>query len=451
MTLAMGMAKVDVSPPPNPEGTLDVPILGFWWERAKAYLEIHDPLCARAAAFRSDGHTVALVAVDMIGDAIGFGREARERAARRLGLLPEQIMVACTHAHTTPETIGLCNRVVADAWREHLVEGIVRALDLAVGNLQPVRLRTAVGSLEGVCMNRRAPLVAEADPSLLARLTPDQKRRAQDLDTTLRVAWAETPAGEPVGALVHFACHPVAVQTMPLISADYPGYAMSRLERDGCLGPVCLFTNGPAGDVNPARRNGFDDVAWTGDRLVDETHRLVREARSGSPAPTSDGPAGIAWASHTVRVPRRRVPPREELERQKEALAPQVAAAGPMDLDRPYLHPAFQSYLVDEQRTLGGLPPELDAEVQVLRIGDWLVAGVPGELVTCLGQDIRQAASPLPTWVIGYANGYLGYIAPKEAHLLGGYETSAGRWSPLAPGAAETLRDVAIGLTTQVL
>lgn len=451
MTLEVGAAKVDVSPAPNPDGTLDVPILGFWWERAKAYREIHDPLCARAVAFRSGGDTVVLVAVDMIGDAVGFSAAARSRAARQLDLQAEQIMVACTHAHTTPETIGLTDQGVADAWRDQLVDQIAHAAVQAVGALRPGVLHTAAGHLDGVSTNRRQALADRTDAAVLERLSPEQRRRSVALDTTLGVAWAHSADGEPIAAIVNFACHPVAVQTQPLISADYPGYAMARLERDVGCAPVCLFLNGATGDVNPIERSGFDHVATTGDRLTEAVRNLVDERRDTEGKDVADRPVTLGWASRTVRVARRAVPPRDELERRKREADAKVAQAGPVDLDDPYHHPGFDRYLVNELLALDAMPAELDAELQVLRIGELLWVGVPGELFTCLGQDIRRAGAPRPTWVVGYANGYLGYIAPEEAHVLGGYETSAGRWSPLARGGGETIRDTAIELIGRVI
>ena len=92
------------------------------------------------------------------------------------------------------------------------------------------------------------------------------------------------------------------------------------------------------------------------------------------------------------------------------------------------------------------MPREIEAELHALEIGDWLLVGIPGEMVCALGDDIRRAARSHRVWVVGYANGYIGYVVAREAFDIGGYEVRPGRWSILAPGAGEMVRDAAVGV-----
>ena len=60
-----------------------------------------------------------------------------------------------------------------------------------------------------------------------------------------------------------------------------------------------------------------------------------------------------------------------------------------------------------------------------------------------MGQRMREV-SPFPiTLVIGYANGYAGYLMDDAAHTLGTYEALA---SPFGPRAATTVEAGAIAL-----
>jgi neutral ceramidase len=71
--------------------------------------------------------------------------------------------------------------------------------------------------------------------------------------------------------------------------------------------------------------------------------------------------------------------------------------------------------------------------VSALRIGDFLLATLPGEPVTLLADKIR-AASPLgaaKTAVVGYAQSHMGYLLTAEDWLAGGYEPSINVWGPL--------------------
>ena len=57
------------------------------------------------------------------------------------------------------------------------------------------------------------------------------------------------------------------------------------------------------------------------------------------------------------------------------------------------------------------------------------ITGIPGEPFGELGRIIKQESKPFWGLPVGYANGYLGYIAPKAAWEKGGYEVSLGPWS----------------------
>jgi neutral ceramidase len=72
-------------------------------------------------------------------------------------------------------------------------------------------------------------------------------------------------------------------------------------------------------------------------------------------------------------------------------------------------------------------------QVTAMRIGDLMLATLPGEPVTLLADALR-ARSPMPperTVVIGYAQGHIGYLLTPEDWLQGGYEPNINLWGPL--------------------
>jgi len=71
--------------------------------------------------------------------------------------------------------------------------------------------------------------------------------------------------------------------------------------------------------------------------------------------------------------------------------------------------------------------------VSALRIGDYLVATVPGELSVMMADAIRDGspADPDKTIAVGYAQGHIGYFMAPEDWLQGGYEASINGWGPL--------------------
>ena len=71
--------------------------------------------------------------------------------------------------------------------------------------------------------------------------------------------------------------------------------------------------------------------------------------------------------------------------------------------------------------------------LSAVRIGDYLIAGMPGEVTTYYADDIR-ARSPNDaehTIVLSFVNGHVGYLLTPEDWMLAGYEPSINFWGPL--------------------
>jgi hypothetical protein len=83
----------------------------------------------------------------------------------------------------------------------------------------------------------------------------------------------------------------------------------------------------------------------------------------------------------------------------------------------------------------------IDSRLSLVRFGDILVAGIPGELFSSLGNDIRAAFPDHVVLVAGYCGDYVGYIPDATAYDEGGYEAFT---TLIAKGEGERLRDAAI-------
>jgi hypothetical protein len=83
-------------------------------------------------------------------------------------------------------------------------------------------------------------------------------------------------------------------------------------------------------------------------------------------------------------------------------------------------------------------PVKTDAafNITVARLGDVAFVGLGGEVFTEIGMAIKAGSPCRHTFIITHCNGAAGYLAPKEAHVQGGYEVTS---SPFAPDAAEVV------------
>jgi hypothetical protein len=86
------------------------------------------------------------------------------------------------------------------------------------------------------------------------------------------------------------------------------------------------------------------------------------------------------------------------------------------------------------------------AEVQVLQIGSLYFVGIPAEYFVEHGLRIKQETHPRYALVVGGANGMLGYVPTVAAFAHGGYETTLGPPSRMAPETGDLLADEAIRL-----
>jgi hypothetical protein len=77
----------------------------------------------------------------------------------------------------------------------------------------------------------------------------------------------------------------------------------------------------------------------------------------------------------------------------------------------------------------------------VLRIGDALVVGLPGEVFVEYQIEIRRRLAPRPVFVASMANDDVDYICTPRAFQEGGYEP---RVSYFAPEAGDLLVEGAI-------
>jgi hypothetical protein len=93
------------------------------------------------------------------------------------------------------------------------------------------------------------------------------------------------------------------------------------------------------------------------------------------------------------------------------------------------LYASINNFYARETASLtnGTLPIEL----QAVRINDAVFVAVPAEVFVEIGLRIKETASS-PTFIVGIANGYIGYLPTAAAHAVGGYEVVSSKCRPEA-------------------
>ena len=447
--LSAGSASIDITPP------LTVPFLGFI-PRHSFFEGVHDPLFAKAVVIDSCERRIAIVSADSIGfrkDLFGEGRdfiaEVREEVEQACGIPSSHIMICATHAHSTPETIGIRN--LADhpgtlEWLETLKGQIASTVIQADRNRAPARLVVRSTQVEDVAHSRRMVGRDGKLLSLAARPDPELVSDWGACDPELTVLCLQTEDGEPRTVLMHFACHPVTVQVQPLVSADFPGTASRLVEQEleGC--DHCIFMQGAAGNINPVggSTKDFDDVDRYGRILADETIGLLKQSSNPEPASALK----VDAVSEVVKFPSRDLPALQPIEEEEQRARDEVEKTSDSE---ERLKAQYRLHRITEQveRVRRGDAPQ-PAEIQAIRLGDVSLVGIPGEPFAEIGFELKNCSGPGRTLVAGYANDWLGYLAPQSAWDLGGYEVDLGTWSIVGPEAFDIILETAGKLVSRM-
>jgi len=410
--LRAGAAKAVITPPIPSSRWDGKPLTGI-------YRDLHV-----RSLFLSDGKTSLAVALfDLLGVSRSIADRIRRAVAASLRLPPEQVMIACTHAHSTPDTVG--SGFENPDYLSSLVRTASDTIERAARNTRSSRLGWRKTRVRDIARSRRVKLktgrvftVRYSVPSTW-RVSADAISDRGDIDPDLTVIRIEDLDGGLIAGLSNFGCHPSIALASEQVSGDWSGEAMQAVEEVFGEETVFLATNGTGGDVDPT---GEIDP-W--------------------------GPRDQAAAARVGRIFASQV--LELLERVEVQDVTALAAARrlvelPVREDWLSLVEKEQARMCQEfagQWELSDSIKEtvvrrrIETEVQALRLGKLALIGLPGEVLVEMGQKIK--AGNRHTAIIELANDDIGYIPTHQASAEGGYEVGRHLWGRATPAAEEIL------------
>ena len=413
---AIGFGREIVTPP------LGSPMSGF--DARKGVAErVHDDLYARAVVIDN----TALISVDVIGFDTALAAGIRRQIEAQTRIPAANVFLSGTHTHCGPVTFNHFfnpNQPLDAAYLDFLRRQIVQAAVAAAADRRPSRLRTGMAPVAAVARNRR---------------TPD----AQPVDPEAAVLVAEPLDGSPAIILVNYACHPTVLGPDTLqFSADFPGYAVGHIE--AATGARAVFFQGAEGDLSMGHRSDLSAVgviapSRTFEKAEELGTRLGR-AVVDNLAVLEDEVRPLRTAARAIELPTKTYSPLPEMARRREqaAAGAAVAATGqPLLLAKQrHLYSRIEEYYA-------GLPTGLTAEFTAVRLGNTALLSVPGEPFVAIALEIRRRSPFSKTFIVGLANGYIGYLPTSDATADAGYEVVAAQVSPdAAPVLTEACLDL---------
>lgn len=363
---------------------------------------VRDPIEAQALVLERDGLLVALLTIDAIGVEDELVTDIA-RAARAAGvpLSPDRLFVAASHTHSGPGALSrrpLWALAACDLFSRRVHRRLVQQtgdlLARAYAARRPARVGWGQVGVPGATRNRRAGTSALVEPDDV-----DPTVRALRIDDA--AAAPRSGAAPPLAVVMNYAVHGTCLGEGNLrFSADVPG-ALRRAVAAAVGCPV-LFTNAAEGDVAP-RPGGEDGLTALPARVAPEVQALV-----GAIETRADVSLAVdeVWRDlgHVVLHPGLLAPATPGEDRGVTRTLGQLARRTPRALIDRLVTARFR--------------------YAALRLGDLVLLAVPGEPITAVGRRLGDAARAvgLEPWVVGLANGHMGYIVSAEEYAQGGYE-----------------------------
>ena len=456
-----GVGRVDATPP------LTAPHAS-WGAQVHVLPDgVEAPLWASALVV-DDGTTMAAwIDLDVVIITRAESDTIRKAVGAALGIPASHVRASVTHNHAgpPPSVWNWTNQgqEALDGYFSMLPEYAAGAARAALGSLRPARVGAGSGESR-VAMNRRE---TAPDGRMVTGCNPGGL-----IDPEVLVGRIDDLDGSPIAAIVGYTMHPTTLgPPNRLISPDWPGHMKRTVE--SLTGAKCFFAQGATGNVGPGPEGFTDDIGVVqrlGARVgceaarvflaldlpaVEHVHDRVQE--SGAPLglwqaiPCEEPEPVVQIMARSVGLPLTEQPPLEVAETaivdaQDRLDALRASAAPAEEVEAATFAAKRANMTLTRVREYGGRV-EAPVDVQVLRIGPVVLAGVEGEPFAEIGLEIKEASPFRHTWFGGYVGGWAGYIPTPEAYPLGGYEVET---SPFAPAAAGVLTGAVISLLSEL-
>jgi neutral ceramidase len=430
-TLRAGAARVDITPPVNPQ----YPPSGKYE---------HERLYVRAIVLDNGLTRAALLNADLGNMPDDIWANASKQIAEELKCPLENIIMSATHTHSGvpagPPPLGPPQQQPAAA----IVAAMADAVRQAKAKLQPARVGFGTGS-SYLNVNRDAV----SDQTHLWTQAPNLNAPS---DKTVAVVTFTTTAGDPIAAYVNYAMHPINGYLVGITSADYPGAASRYVEQAFDDKMVMVFTQGASGDQNPLLMGPATNALASKSGVKITGYELVREDVE---APLREG-----------QVPHGKLEPKvaDRLERWIDSegqligeevirvmtntrkMSGDVAIGG---AQKTISCPGRQRINAGREGEPGTYKDSdaVSIRLGMMAIGDIALATVNAEMYTLISQRTKRLSPMANTVVVTLANGRAnsGYI-PDDASY--GHNTFQVLGTRLKPGCAE--QGIANGLADMV-
>lgn len=383
----------------------------------------HDDLWARALVLDCGATRIAIVALDFVGYYAHAGYYGADEGRKLIdpSLAVQEILIASTHNHEGPDTIGLWgNNPASDGkfprYLRFVDRQIARAITQAAQLLTPVRMKLGLTT-------------PSQSPSLVNMQTRTDGRPPKFFDEELRVMQFVGTEGhkkdKTVGILVNWNTHPESLEDEnTLLTSDFPGAVRDALEKQ--YGGTAVYVSGDLGAVE----------------IVGDNNRSTRTRFDGRDFPVVAGNKAATFTFDRMQAIGRDVArAASEAIEHGEWSAVSTLEVRKTNFRMPMDNVGYQ-FLV-EHNVLSAIPgfsdkdgPHATSTIYVIRLGDAQILTVPGELFPevfygveknrrrdCAASDTKRPTEPAVREAMTARYRFLFGLSPDElGYLVPGYD-----------------------------
>jgi hypothetical protein len=373
----IGVATCDITPP------VGATMVGYS-PRISERIDI--PLRAECLYCAGKSGAWLIVGGDFIGLARHRSDTLRTQIASRTGVPFEAILIAATHTHSGPRTLGFENdspNPIDNAYISTLMDKLVDLAARAKASANPGRFEIVRTEAREWMSNRR---VKQADGTCINEWQDFEGKHTGYVDPMLTILTVVRPDRSTDLVIVNYGCHPVVLGPESRgISGDYVGYLKREIETRK-IARTSMFLLAPCGDINPrvCITNSPELAKKTGVELAGVVQQTLRSADAGSESINAGAVSGATVDWNIVRT--------RDAMKQPESAKSRIGQT-------------------------------LCTCMTALSAGDLCFVGLPGEPFSAY-RNLICAKSPFRhTLVVAMTQDYCGYFPTDQAQLEGGYET----------------------------
>lgn len=434
-----GAAKAVITPPPE---CLPFPTsIG-----GSARTAVHDDCYVRALVVDNGQTRAAIVTFDLC--ILPSPDPARALISRAAGVPEENVFMCATHNHDVPYTTrdnpGLAGPRKKDPELERktgiftnaVFAGLEQAVTAAAASLRPAKYGFSRGE-SYINVNR--------DKLFEDGYWMQDSNYAAYSDKTLSVLKLVDEEGDLIAAVLNYAAHGILgflakdFDGQLKVSSDFIGVTCGFVERRFGGDAVCLWTPAAEGNQNPIITPMLctyaDDGYAVRKDLPDGSAYLLMESLGGQHAIDAIGILNgitayssempIVSASTVVELPAQKAPQGADMQYNR-LLTDNLVPLGPNG-ERPEKKLVT---MLDDPEHPYPMP------MQILQLGDVAFVGVPNEIYSEIGRDMKLASPVENTVVVTHTDSrYIGYIADKAS----GHHNVFQSFGPVKPGACDEI------------